>query len=282
MLGAAVGEGLYTFIVAEIGWRHTLGLIAVILFILGILIASFVRDKRPTLLGHRVSEASQIKVFDSLMIVFRNPQSWRIAIYAGLIYAPTGAFAELWGPSFLHRVYGMTDELSAVAISLIFVGLAVGGPLVGWFSDKIGRRRPILVTSAILSLILISIVLYIPHLPKVLLFILLFSYGVSNMGIALSYAVSGELNPKPIAGVSIAFTNMASVLVVAALQPTIGWLLEFRWRGLYVHGTPFYSAVDYQHAMAMLPIALVLACIVALSGEPRQHGAGMNNQCAFG
>ena len=265
MLGAAVGEGLFAFIVARIGWRHTLGLIAFILFILGILIAAFVRDKRPSLLSHRVSGAGQIKIFDSLKIVFRNSQSWRIAIYAGLIYAPTGAFAELWGPSFLHRVYGISTGLSAIGISLIFVGLAVGGPLVGWISDKLAMRRPILVASAILSLILISIVLYIPHLPIVLLFILLFLYGVSNMGIALSYAVSSELNPRSIAGISVAFTNMGSVLVAAALQPTIGWLLELHWHGLYVHGVPFYSAVDYQHAMAMLPAALVLACIVAIS-----------------
>jgi hypothetical protein len=80
----------------------------------------------------------------------------------------------------------------------------------------------------------------------------------------LSYAVAGEINPKPVAGISVAFTNMASVLIAAFLQPFIGWLLELRWRGFYVDGHPLYSAGDYQSAMAMLPVTLVLAAIVAL------------------
>lgn len=263
MLGAAVGEGLFTFIVEKIGWRGTLAVIASILVVLSVLIALIVRDKRPTLLSHRAPESSQIRIWDGLMIVFRNKQSWRIAIYAGLIYAPTGAFAELWGPSFLHRVYGMSQHLSAVAISVIFLGLAMGGPLMGWVSDRIGLRKPVLIGSAIIGLILISIVLYIPGLPVVLLFILLFLYGISNMGVALSYAVAGELNPKAVAGISVAFTNMASVLIAAILQPVIGWLLDLHWGEVYVSGIPYYSASDYQNAMAMLPVALILAAGVA-------------------
>jgi MFS family permease len=265
MLGAAIGEGLFSVIVEKIGWRHTLGLIALILLGLAMLIALFVRDKRPGLLNRMVPDSTHLKVWDGLKIVFRNRQSWRVAIFAGLIYAPTGAFAEFWGPSFLHSVYGTTPEMSALAISVIFIGLAVGGPFIGWISDRIGLRRPILIMSAVIGMILISIVLYIPHLPLVLLFIILFLYGVSNMGVALSYAVAAELNPFPIVGISIAFTNMASVLVAAALQPLIGWMLEFHWNGVMVGGHPLYSAADYQSAMAMLPFALILAAGVALS-----------------
>lgn len=265
MLGAAVGEGFFTFIVAEIGWRNTIAVIAMILIVLAALIGLIVRDKKPTLLNRMVPETSQLRIWDGLMILFRNPNSWRVVIYAGLIYAPTGAFAEFWGPSFLHRVYGINPQWAALAVSIIFIGLAVGGPLVGWISDRMGLRRPILVASAVLSLILISIVLYIPGLPIALLFIVLFLYGIANMGIALSYAVAGEINPKPVAGMSIAFTNMASVLIAAVLQPLIGWLLVFHWNGIYVNGHPFYSSTDYQGAMAMLPLALILAAGVALS-----------------
>ena len=265
MLGAAVGEGFFSFVVAEIGWRNTLAVIALILVILSALIGLIVRDKRPTLLSRMVPDTSQIRIWDGLMIVFRNRHSWRIAVYAGLVYAPTGAFAELWGPSFLHRVYDMKEQWAAVAISVIFLGLAVGGPVLGWFSDRIGLRRPILIGSGLVGLILISIILYIPHLPGVLLLTVLFFYGVSNMGVALSYAVAGEINPKPVAGISIAFTNMTSVLIAALLQPFIGWLLEFHWRGVYMDGRPYYSAVNYQSAMAILPLALLLATGVALS-----------------
>lgn len=265
MLGAAFGEGFFAFIVSKVGWRDTIGLIGWILLALGILIGLIVRDKKSTLLGRMVPETSQLRIWDGLMIVFRNPNSWRIAVYAGLIYAPTGAFAEFWGPSFIHRVYGISPQIAALLVSVIFIGLAVGGPLVGWISDRIGLRRPILIASALSSLFLISVVLYIPQLPIFLLFILLFLYGVSNMGVALSYAVASEINPRALSGISIAFTNMASVLVAAILQPFIGWLLVLHWRGIYVDDHPLYSAADYQSAMSLLPIALILAAGVALA-----------------
>jgi len=264
MLGAAVGEGFFSYVAEKIGWRNALASVAVTLFILAILIGFIVRDKRPTLLSRMIPESSQIRIWDGLMIVFRNPHSWGAALYAGLIYGPTGALAEFWGPSFLHQVYNMSPELSAFSISTIFIGLAVGGPLLGSLSDHIGLRRPIMLCSAIFSLILISIVLYIPHLPLLLLLTVLFFYGVSNMGVSLSYAVAGELNPRPVAGISIAFTNMMSVLVAAALQPLIGWLLVLHWQGLSVDGHPYYSAADYQNALAMLPVSLIFAIVIAV------------------
>ncbi len=265
MLGAAFGEGVFTFVVKEIGWRHTVAVIAFILLVLSILIGLIVRDKRPTLLSRMIPDTSQIRIWDGLMIVFRNRYSWCVALYAGLVYASTGAFAELWGPSFLSRAYDMNQQCAALAVSIIFLGLAIGGPVIGWVSDYIKRRRLILITSALASLILISIVLYIPHLPRVGLLFILFLYGVSNMGVALVYAVAAEINPKPVVGIAIAFTNMASVVIVSILQPFIGWLLEYHWQGICTHGYPFYSALDYRNAMSMLPLALLLAAVVALS-----------------
>ena len=44
MLGAAVGEGPFSYLVHHIGWRITMQLIAVILMVLGVLIALFVRE----------------------------------------------------------------------------------------------------------------------------------------------------------------------------------------------------------------------------------------------
>ena len=121
------------------------------------------------------------------------------------------------------------------------------------------------ISSALASLILMSIVLCVPHLPRVGLFFILFLYGVSNMGVALAYAVAAEINPKPVVGIAIAFINMASVVIVSILQPFIGWLLEYHWQGICTHGYPFYSALEYRNAMLMLPLALLLAAVVALS-----------------
>lgn len=262
MLGAAVGEGLFAMIIAVIGWRETIALIGVILVVFAILIGLIVRDKRPTLLGsHWTSETSRLGILEGLMVVFRNRNSWVNVLYVGLLYAPTACFAELWGPSYLQRVYGIDPELAAWAVSVIFLGWAIGGPLVGWASDRMRLRRPIMFASSFLSLILLSAILYMKSVSIYLLFCLLFLYGVSNTGVAIAYAVAGELNPLAVSGVSIAFANMSSIAIGALLQPGIGWMIQRNWDGLIINGGPYYSISDYRHAMIILPFCLAAAFV---------------------
>ncbi|MCK4608438.1 MAG: MFS transporter, partial [Gammaproteobacteria bacterium] len=196
--------------------------------------------------------------------VLQNRKTWINGAVIGFLYAPTAAFAELWGASYLERVYTIKPEVAASAISMIFIGWAIGGPLAGLFSDFIRRRKPILMGSIILSLLFMSSVLYLPNLPVALVFVLLFCYGFSNVGVAICYAVACEINPKKRAGTSMSFANMASVLIGAGFQPIIGWLLDLQWNHKLVAGVPFYSAHDFRVAMLALPACFIVSLIACL------------------
>jgi MFS family permease len=262
MLGATVGEAPLAYTVSAFGWRHTMAIIAVIFLGLSVLIGVIVRD-RPT--GYRSQSpeitSEKVSIFKGLLQVLANPQSWHNAFYVGLLYAPSAAFAELWGPSFLHTAYGMSLGAAATANGLIFIGWGVGGPIVGWLSDKIQARKPIMIASVILCLIIMSAILYVPNLPLSVLFSLLFLYGVCNTGVAISYAVAAEINPHKLAGTSVAFSNMASVIVGAAFQPIIGKLIDMHWNGLREAGVPVYNLSDYHYALIILPICLILGVL---------------------
>lgn len=260
MLGAAVGEAPMSLSVSAIGWRETMLLIAVIFIILAIAIGFIVRDRPPGAPPNNHALATGRNFFAGFIAVLANRQSWFNALYAGLVYAPMAAFAELWGVSFLVRTYNLNHHWAAVGVGLIFIGWGVGGPLIGWWSDSMGRRRPIMLFSAASGLVIISLILY-ASLPVPVLFTLLFLYGVSNTGVAISYAVSTEINDRAVAGTSLAFANMASVLVGAAFQPIIGGLLVHSWNGTLINGVPVYSAVDFRHAMILLPVCMALGVI---------------------
>jgi len=257
MLGAAVGEGPVALLDAQLGWRDTMRVMGVVLFILAILIGLIVRnrDRKQTTGAH---SRIKINLLRALGIVIRNPQTWWNALFVGLLFAPTATFAELWGVTYLQRVHGISHQLAADAVSMVFVGWAVGGPLVGWLSDRIKRRQPVMMLSPLVCMLCILAVLYW-HMPETLLFIVLFLYGMANTGVAISYAVAGEINPLPVAGTSIAFANMASVIVGACFQPITGWLLDIQWQGQLVDGIHVYSKTAYELALLSLPICLVLA-----------------------
>ncbi len=259
MLGAAIGEGPVALAVSNIGWRSTMYWMAVILIILSLLIWLFVHDHHSKNIKNDSRLTSLKDVFSGLSTVLRNPQTWWVSVFAALIYAPTGSFAELWGVTYLQHVHHFSHHIAAEAVSMIFLGWGVGGPLSGWISDRLGRRKPNLWCSAVASLVLLSIVLYCPELPTFVVFVALFLYGMANTGLVTAYALSGEINAQSVTGISMAFTNMSSVLLATFIQPFVGWLLNFQWDGRMLHGIKVYTSVAYQWSMLIMPCCLVLA-----------------------
>jgi MFS family permease len=262
MLGAALGAGPLSVLVARLGWRETMWLIGGILMVLAVLIGLVVRDNPRVHRGETTKErGSHISFMESLSRVFKNPQSWINGIYVGLIYAPTGAFAELWGTTYVQHNNGLDKMVAAQAISCIFLGWAIGGPLAGLFSDWVKRRKPVMFGSAFFSLVTMTLALYWPNLSVSTLFLLMFLYGLANTGVGVSYAVAGEINDRKVAGTSLAFANMASIIIGAAFQPLIGWFLDLQWDGKVLEGIPVYSIEAYRWAMIALPLCLLLGLI---------------------
>ncbi|OGT31489.1 MAG: hypothetical protein A3E87_03960 [Gammaproteobacteria bacterium RIFCSPHIGHO2_12_FULL_35_23] len=259
MLGASVGDGPMSIIVVHYGWRFTMGSIGFIFLILSILIFIFVRDKKN--IQKNFSYLAP-KLWHSFIKVVENKHCWFNAAFAGLIYAPTAAFAELWGVSFLSQGYQLTQEKAAFAVGLIFIGWGVGGPLAGWISDRIGKRKPIMKVSGLCGVILLSLLIYYPNLSTGIICLLLFLYGFTNTGLVASYAVAGEICTKQVAGTSLAFANIASVLIGAVFQPLIGRILDLHWQQTLVNGVRIYSLADYRMALFALPACSLLSLLV--------------------
>lgn len=264
MLGAALGGGPMAVLVEHTSWRITMWIIGAVLLLLAVLIGVFVRDEKSDEPVNPTTPLPQYGLIESLKIVLNNRQTWYNALFVGMLYAPTAAFAELWGSSYIHTVYTLDRTVAASGISLIFIGWAIGSPIAGWISDTIARRKPVMLGSIIGSMIIMSIILYVPGLSVTTLFVLLFMYGMFNVAVATAYAVSSEVNPTPVAGTAMAFTNMASVIFGAFMHPLIGKLLVFKWDGTLVDHTPVYDIAAYKFAMLLLPLSFVISLIFAL------------------
>jgi len=256
MLGAAVGEGPVSVMVVHIGWRASMLVIAAVLIVLGLAIAVVVRQTRHS---KSIKKHSQ-PIMSSFILVMKRRQTWVNGIVVGFLYAPTAAFAALWGVEYLRHVRHLSVEMAASMISLIFIGFAISSPIAGWLSDHIGRRKPIILASILGSGVLMSIILYWPSLPIVVLFVLLFLYGAFNVGVATAYAVAAESNVPKVSGTAMAFANMASVIIGALFQPIIGALLD--WHAIAVlPGHTIYTVHDFKTAMLILPAAFVISLI---------------------
>lgn len=261
MLGAAAGEAPVSFLVSRIGWRHSMLVIAVVFIILATLLYHYIQDS-PDSKKHEIKFEKGLRILDSLRIVLSHRQTWWNALYAGFLFAPTAVIGESIGPAYLQFGRGLTAHSAAFATGLIFLGWGIGGPLSGWISDKVGRRKPIMIFSAICGVILTTLFVFYPHIDKTTAYILFFLFGLTNAGVAISYAVSTEIHNRNVVGTAMAFTNMISIFVGALMQPLVGRLIDL------VSGSRAYNVAtlflsDFQYGFRLLPVCSVVALILA-------------------
>ena len=268
MIGASLGDAPMSYLMNTFGWRQIIFGIGVlfILLLLGVIV--FVHDKKSSLNALKAdSEKSKINVFEGLISVIKRRQTWMNSVYIGFLYGPTAAFAGLWGVPYFTVYHHESTTLAAAQIGMIFIGLAVGCPIFGWFSNYIGKRLPIMRCSAIISFILIAILIYGNHvyflnnISDVSLFVLLFLYGFFNSGLIPSYAVATEINHFHLSGIALGFTNMASLIIGALLLPIIGNTLDYLWVGKTFNHHPIYSLDNYQLSLMVLPICFIVALL---------------------
>ena len=262
-VGALTGEAPLAIAVSQFGWRHTIMCIGLAGFALAIVVWLVVKDwppgTRPAPLPHTADKGEMKR----LRQVLKKSQTWAVGLYSFTSWAPITVFGSLWGVPFLIASYGFSAERASLAISMIWIGIGLGSPFIGWWSDKIGRRCLPLTIASLLGIISVATVLYIPGLPSPLLFTLLFIFGLAASGQSLSFALVKDMNVTGVVGTAIGFNNMAVVAGGAIFQPLVGILLHMHWDGQLSNGVPVYSVTDYRSAMMVLPFCYLLGMFVS-------------------
>ncbi len=272
MLGAIIGQGPTSFLTDFLGWRGTYLVYGIVGLVLGVIIYFLVRNNPPSLAKKEQKKRDKIPhIFYYLKFVFKNKYSWLNAISCFLMYATTVAFAGLWGVPFLESVHGLSEKVAGFGISMIFIGWAIGGPLVGHISDRMKQRKPFLLFFPLLAFLVLMPVIYLQKLPVVWIYSLLFFVGAFSSAQILHFTVAIETNTPQSKGTAIAFTNFITMIGGAILQPFIGYLLDLNWNGTITNDIPVYAARDWQIAMSCFPISFLLAFVCTLFIKEKEH-----------
>lgn len=263
MLGAVVGGAPLALVVNAIGWRDSMLCLAGFGLLLCLLIWFVVRDtpKKAVPTIHETPNTRQKTIGASLRYIFKQKQNWLLGLYGGLMFAPTSAFAALWGVPFLMTKYAMTKPTAAGAISLIFIGWAVASPLCGWISDRIRLRKPPMYIGTMVAFIMMMFIIYV-SLPIPVLYISLFCFGFFSAGFLPSFSMVREISPPQINATALGFMNMMNMLGGAFLQPTIGWILDRYWQGQLDHGARIFPLYAFHASLFTLPCILFLAFLL--------------------
>ena len=263
-LGATAGEVPLTEYVHRFGWRNATIVASAFGVVLIILMFAILRDQ-PFRHKHKHRSVKQHapSIFEGLRHVLKDMRNWLNGIYALLMVGPTSAFAALWGVTFLVHVDHLHQEVAAGALSAIFIGVAMGSPLFGWFSDKIGKRQPLLIFAALGSLVATLILIFLNQIPLTVIYACCFVFGFMQSAHVLNFAKARDINPRRYSGTAMGYTNMMTMLGGAILQPLVGLLLAYQ-KHTTIHSTAIYSHNAYHVALLAIPASQFIALLLAI------------------
>lgn len=263
-IGSIIGETPLAKAVELYGWRSTINFIAIIGFLLSVMIFIIVRDSPANSEFHDTEDHSG--EMSRLREVLLNKQTWAVAFYAFTSWAPILTVPAFIGVLFVKSAYGVSTTSAASAMTMAWLGIAVGSPLLGWLSDRIQRRTILLSINSFLGFIAISLVVYLPSMGYAWLYLWLFIFGFAAGAQSLTFAVVKDNNPKHRVGTAMGVNNVLVVCGGFIFQPLVGFLLRLFWDGTVVDSVPIYKTLDFQYALAIVPACFAVGLILALFG----------------
>jgi MFS family permease len=190
-------------------------------------------------------------------IVFKNPQSILCGLIAGFLFIPTTIFDMIWGVRFLQEGHGLDYGDAVMRSAAVPFGWIIGCPLLGFISDRIGRRKPVLIFAGMVLLLCLFLILYrrVDRFPPYSLGLVA---GIASGAAMIPYTVIKEANPPEYSGTATGVVNFLNFTFSALLGPVFGWLLV-RVSG----GGDVTQLSDYRTTFTPLLFGVVIAIVLA-------------------
>jgi len=201
----------------------------------------------------------------AMATVFRNPQSILCGMIAGLLFIPTTIFDMIWGVRFLQEAHGYEYASAVIRSATVPLGWIIGCPLLGFVSDRLGRRKPVILAGAIVLLGSLAWILYGPAgvLPP---YVLGLVAGVASGAAMLPYTVIKEANPPEVSGSATGVINFLNFTFSALLGPVFGGILRAVSGGADAMTLEHYQTA-FEPLLYGVGLAIVLTVVLKETGS---------------
>ncbi|MDT8904019.1 MFS transporter [Anaeroselena agilis] len=280
--GSLLAATPLAFVVEALNWRAAFYLIAAYSLVMAAASWLIVRDRPadvglPPVAAVEESEGvaasgstmtGQYSVVACIRTVLGNRYTWPPFLAGTLVYSVFMTFLGVWGVPYFMQVYGMSRIEASNYMVAVVAGNMVGGPLIGFLSDRLGYRRwPYCGFVAMFLAVWLTLTVWNGGKPPVgALYPLVFMIGVGMSALTISVACAREVNPPHVAGIAAGFVNSGPFIGAALMQPIFGWVLDLHWQGAIENGVKVYPGSAWQSAFwlcaAVLAVGLALTLLI--------------------
>ena len=260
-IGDAISPVATGFLLAYLTWQDILSIYAVVpLFIAFLVYWAFKNIGRDNGSENHEPHSGQNRI-DQTKVILKNPLVW-IITFAGGIRGMAFVALITFLPSYFSSDLGLTDLRRGIYFGLLVAVGIVFTPLMGYLSDRFGRKIVLVPGMLFLSAVVVMMANFGEGVPLVILLILLGTFFYSDQPILTASALD-------IVGEGVVTTTLGALsfarFVLSASSPIIAG---------YLYDAYSMDAVFYYVAGLMLLAAVVLA-VTKL--KPSERAAGHNH-----
>jgi len=214
------------------GWRKAFMTIALIHLIITAWIYFVVRDRPEE--EEKIDTVSSIQknylneALKGTRQVIQLPAFWLIAIAAfvrsGIFHSVSG----LWAGPYLEYVYHISLVDRGKMLMAFPIGYIVGGPFLGFLSDRILKNRKWVVFMALsfYAFFIFPLAGSLPHFYFILIVVIFFGIGFFSSCMPVIYANIKELLPSSLSGTALTAVNFFTMSGAAFFQHIMGAMID--------------------------------------------------------
>ncbi|MCC2646767.1 MAG: Arabinose efflux permease [Rickettsiaceae bacterium] len=199
---------------------------------------------------------NKLDITSSLKLCLNNKQLWAIGIYAGLMVGPLEGFADIWGMKYYTQAHGLSPAEAGIALSLIFLGMGIGGPIMGYLASRGFNEVNMVIICGLLLCICFLILFFTPFTHPYIIYIISLLIGLLSAYQVVVFSIVSKINSNNLVGLMSSLLNMLIMSFGFIFHFAIGSIFENWFTPITETGN--YSIIAYNSAFSVIVLGLII------------------------